>query len=122
MPQQELLLAVIDRIVPADADPGALDLGTDAYVRRRLDAQPALAAEIAAGLGALGDFLALDAAGRDAALRAVESRAWFTALVELVQEGFWADPGNGGNRDALSWRIIGYRHGLPEGPTGPEPR
>ena len=30
-------------------------------------------------------------------------------MVEHVLEGFYADPGNGGNRDAVSWKMIGYR-------------
>ena len=122
MTQDALLAAVIDRVIPADADPGALALGTDAYVRGRLAGEPALSAEIAAGLAALPDFLSLDDGGRDRALMAVETESWFAALAELVHEGFWADPDNGGNRDALSWRIVGYRPGLPEGPTGPDPQ
>ena len=111
---------VIDRIVPADDDPGALDLGTPAYVRARLEADPGLAAIIAEGLAGLpAGFGELTPDQRDALLRGVESRPWFGALVELTGEGFWADPDNGGNRDAGSWTIIGYRHGMPEGPSGP---
>jgi hypothetical protein len=30
---------VIDRIVPRDEDPGALDLGTDRFVRAQLDGE-----------------------------------------------------------------------------------
>jgi Gluconate 2-dehydrogenase subunit 3 len=119
VPDPDLLDAVIDRIIPADDDPGALALGTPAYVRARLAEDPALAREIAAGMSSLTNFAALDPAGRDAALRAVEESDWFRQLVELTAEGFWADPGNGGNRDARSWAMIGYRHGLPEGPSGP---
>jgi choline dehydrogenase-like flavoprotein len=43
-------------------------------------------------------------------------------LVELVAEGVYADPGNGGNPDAASWRMVGYEHRMPEGPTGPAAR
>lgn len=118
MIDRALLDAVVDRIVPADADPGALDLGTDAYVAARVAADPALAELVETGLAALPGFLALDAAGRDAALLRIETQPWFAALVEVTQEGFWADPGNGGNRDARSWDIVGYRHGLPGGPMG----
>jgi hypothetical protein len=39
--------------------------------------------------------------------------------VELAHEGYYADPGNGGNRDAVSWRMIGYD---PRLPTTPKPR
>jgi hypothetical protein len=114
---------VIDRIVPADADPGALDLGTPAYVLARLDADPALAELISDGLATLpAGFGALSPDARDMLLRSIEAQPWFAALVELTGEGFWADPGNGGNRDARSWTIVGYRHGLPEGPSGPPGR
>ena len=107
-----LLDAVIDRIVPADDAPGALALGTPAYVRARLERRPELAAAIAAGLGALPeDFSERPGEARDAALRKVEHEAWFATLVELTQEGFWADPENGGNRDARSWEIIGFSPG-----------
>ena len=37
----------------------------------------------------------------------------FARLVELAHEGFYADPGNGGNRDAVSWRMIGYETHVP---------
>ena len=76
---------------------------------------------VAAGLAGLDGF---PPPMRPAATRAriVEHARWFAALVELTAEGFWADPGNGGNRDARSWDIIGYRHRLPDGPSGPPPR
>lgn len=111
-PAPSLLEAVIDRIIPADDDPGALLLGTPAYVCRRLAERPDLAAAITAGLAALPeDFGERTGEGRDAALRKVEHEAWFAGLVELTQEGFWADPDNGGNRDARSWQIIGFSPG-----------
>jgi gluconate 2-dehydrogenase gamma chain len=28
--------------------------------------------------------------------------------VTLTIEGFYSDPGNGGNRDAVAWRMIGF--------------
>lgn len=116
----ELLTAVIDRIIPRDADPGALELGTDDFVRDRLAEDAGRRAAIEAGLAALpAGFAASEAAARDAALAAVAGEAWFVALSELVAEGFYANPGNGGNRGARSWAMIGYEHGLPEGPDGP---
>ncbi len=125
----DLLRAAIDRIIPADADPGALDLGTQNYVRAQLagDAK-GHAGAIAAGLAELeqaaqsrfgSGFASLAGAERDELLGAVAGTAWFAALAELVAEGFYADPGNGGNRDAASWSMIGYQHRLPEGPNGP---
>ena len=115
------LRAVMDRIVPADHDPGATGFGAEAYVTRMLarDAAPATLL-IRDGLAALGpDFVSLTPAEQDATLRKVTDEAWFVALVRLTSEGVYADPGNGGNKDAASWAMVGYAHGLPEGPNGP---
>ena len=117
--QRTLLRAIINRIVPADGDPGALALEADQYVFSQLEG-PLMAERtvIEAGLARLGaDFIA-----SDDALRAIEREPWFGRLVELVQEGVYADPGNGGNRDAASWEMIGYEPRLPDGPTGPPPQ
>ena len=119
------LRAVIDRIIPADDDPGALELGTDGYVLHRMALEPAFAAAVADGLAILRrlagnePFETLPPDRRDALLLGIETEPWFARLIEVVAEGFWADPDNGGNRDARSWAIIGYLHGLPEGPSGP---
>jgi len=72
---------------------------------------------------ALGkSFDRLAPADRDAALTAweqgkaefsgVPARLFFTALLQIVMEGFFSDPIYGGNRDKASWRMIGYP-GLP---------
>ena len=37
--------------------------------------------------------------------------AWFTQLVAFAMEGFYADPGNGGNKGEISWKMIGYDPG-----------
>jgi len=59
---------------------------------------------------------------RDAALKAMEggkaefadfhAKAFFEALYQSAMEGFFADPIYGGNRDKVSWRMVGYP-GLP---------
>lgn len=118
-----LLKAVVDRIMPADRDGGAIAFGALDYVDRTLATLPKLGAAIAAGLNALpGDFVGLADADKDVALAGLEHAGWFRELCELVAEGVFADPGNGGNPDAASWRMVGYEHGLPEGPTGPAGR
>ncbi len=68
------------------------------------------------------DFDRLDAAGRDAALKAwdggqakfdgLDAKAFFEALYASAMEGFFSDPLHGGNRDKASWKMIGYP-GLP---------
>jgi gluconate 2-dehydrogenase gamma chain len=53
--------------------------------------------DLDAGKAALGDF---------------NGKQFFEALLQLVMEGFFADPIYGGNRDKAGWRMVGYP-GLP---------
>jgi gluconate 2-dehydrogenase gamma chain len=67
-------------------------------------------------------FAALDEAQRQAAFTEIDSGAaqfenfaagaFFEALLQIVMEGFFADPYYGGNRDMAGWKMIGYP-GLP---------
>ena len=110
---------MLDRLIPADDFPGALGAGVDAYVLDLLRGECAAeAAEIHAWLVRLEDetqFTSLGAPEQDSVLAACDARddAVFARLVELAHEGFYADPGNGGNRDAVSWRMIGYETHVP---------
>jgi gluconate 2-dehydrogenase gamma chain len=68
------------------------------------------------------DFDRLAPAERDAALKAMEAgkaefadfnaKQFFEALYQSAMEGFFADPIYGGNRNKVSWRMVGYP-GLP---------
>lgn len=124
-----LLRSVIDRIIPADDWPSASALGVDRYILNQLTSGAVEHAE-AIGLGLKYiDRLAhehfrsslqdLSQDRLDLLLKAEEGKPWFAALVELAAEGFYANPSNGGNREAISWQMIGYEHRLPEGPDGP---
>lgn len=67
-------------------------------------------------------FSALDETERQTAFTEIESgkaafpdfdsREFFDALLQIVMEGFFADPYYGGNRDMAGWKMIGYP-GLP---------
>ena len=48
----------------------------------------------------------LEAGGQD--LGGVPSEVFFAHLWELALEGFFSDPVYGGNRDMVSWRMIGF--------------
>lgn len=111
-----LLRAVLDSIIPPDDDPGATDLGVDDFVVAILARERAVdALAIAAGLAGLGPgFIALDGTGRTARLAQVAAEPWFVLLAELAAEGYYADPGNGGNRGARSWAMVGYEPRLSE--------
>lgn len=119
-----LLDAVLDRIVPEDDGlPGARTADTRAYVAARLGADPASASLVAGGLQSLASttgaaFHDLDPGARDGALAARQQEPWFRILADWAAEGFYADPGNGGNAGAVSWGAIGYEPRLPPA-TGP---
>jgi gluconate 2-dehydrogenase gamma chain len=67
-------------------------------------------------------FDRLAPAQREAALKAMEAgeaafadfnaKSFFEALYQSAMEGFFADPVYGGNRNKVSWRMVGYP-GLP---------
>jgi choline dehydrogenase-like flavoprotein len=117
-----LLEAAVDRIVPADADPGAIAAGTMGFVRKRLEASKPLGDAVRTGLRATDEAtkdrhkIGLPEIGpqeREAVLQARADEPWFGSLAETTAEGFYADPGNGGNRDAVSWKMLGYEPRLP---------
>lgn len=127
--QHATLRALVDRIIPADDFPSGWQAGVGDYLAGQFerDLRPqldryragldALDAEAQANTGAR--FADLNAADQDALLRRVEAgvvttvwpinpAAFFQAAVEHAMEGFYCDPGNGGNRDGVSWRMIGF--------------
>lgn len=128
-PQRATLRALVDRLIPADDFPSGWEAGVGGYLERQfagdlshlLDTYrgglDALDAEARAtdGIG----FDALAPAAQDELLRRVEAgdvaadwsvdpAAFFRAAVEHAAEGYYGDPGNGGNRDEVSWRMIGF--------------
>ena len=68
------------------------------------------------------DFDRLSPTDRDAALKTMDAgkaefaeinaKQFFEMLYQSAMEGFFADPMYGGNRDKVSWRMVGYP-GLP---------
>lgn len=45
---------------------------------------------------------------RNVTLEGVDGKAFFMQMIKDVQEGFFADPIYGGNRDMVGWKMIGY--------------
>jgi len=127
--QLATLQALVDRIIPPDDFPSGWQAGVGDYLagqferdlrpqleryRAGLDALDA-EARAAAGVG----FAELDAAGQDALLSRVEAgqvqadwpidpAGFFYDAIEHAMEGFYSDLGNGGNRDGVAWRMIGF--------------
>jgi len=130
-PQQHRALeSAADRIIPPDETCGAADAGAADFILGLLNAE--LCGERATYINGLDGidregqarhgkpFADLSAPQQDAVLVEIEAdraitawiispRGFFLMLVEHVLEGFYADPGNGGNRDSVSWKMIGYR-------------
>lgn len=124
--------AAIDRIIPADDFPSASEAGVDAFIVAllggdRKDDAPAFGAGLD-GLDAealaLGGKCFADCSStvQDQILKRVEGgsmpTAWpvspvkfFDLLLNLTAEGYFSDPANGGNRDAVSWKMVGYDPG-----------
>ncbi|WP_188194795.1 gluconate 2-dehydrogenase subunit 3 family protein [Nonomuraea sp. SYSU D8015] len=127
--QSATLRAVVDTVVPADDDPGGVEAGVLRYLAGQFRGDLAgLLAYYGAGLDAIdaearevygAGFALLRPGRREALLKAVEAgdthtpwpfdaATFVSTVVGHVMEGFYGDPGNGGNRDAVSWRMIRF--------------
>jgi hypothetical protein len=123
------LRALMNRIIPPDDYPGAWEAGVGDYLMRQFERDlkdyvdiyrrglEALDAEAQARAGM--DFATLDPEAQDELLRHIEKgevkTPWptppvpfFKTAVEHVIEGYYSDPGNGGNRDGIAWKMIGF--------------
>ena len=126
------LRALVDRIVPADDYPGALEAGVLEYIVHQLSgAWQAHAQAYRIGLRALNAesialagcrFEALSPVAQDALLRDIErnrvvtnwpidAAAFFAAACAHTAAGFYGDPAEGGNLGAVSWRMVGFPGG-----------
>lgn len=123
--QTATLRAAIDRIIPPDDFPGGWDAGVGDYLDRQFarDLAP-LVATYQQGLDRLdivarerngAAFAALAPGAQDALLAAIEAGGhgddladFFALLIAHTMEGYYGDPGNGGNREGVSWRMIGF--------------
>ena len=116
----ETLRAVVDCLIPGDDFPGAYDAGVCDYVERLLQTDLADEADFfRAGLDAIEaeafarfdkPFAKLNATEQTATLTAIESRAprFFEMLVNTTAEGYYSEPAQGGNRNAISWTMTGF--------------
>ncbi|HMP40457.1 MAG TPA: gluconate 2-dehydrogenase subunit 3 family protein [Roseiflexaceae bacterium] len=128
--RQVLILRVLfDTLIPPDDYAGAWEAGSGNYLARQL--QGDLADQLGLyrrGLDALDAeaqfrhgmaFAALDEVARNGLLAQIEqghtaidwpidAAAFFGAACQHAAEGYYSDPGNGGNRDQVAWRMIGF--------------
>ena len=113
------LEAICEQIVPTDQTPGAAWAGVVNFIdrqlmgpyRRQRDAYRTGLMEIdRASAGKFGkDFASLDAPQQTALLESLKGGAqrFFSTVIAHTMQGYYGDPRHGGNRDAVSWRMLG---------------
>ncbi|MDE3149629.1 MAG: gluconate 2-dehydrogenase subunit 3 family protein [Acidobacteriota bacterium] len=117
--QARALAAICDRIIPADDFPSASQAGVITFIDRQLsrglrrfrDAyRDGLERAAAMSMKRFGREVAvLTAQQQDDLVRAIEQqdRAFFTLVRGHTLDGYYGSPRHGGNRDAVSWRMLG---------------
>ena len=109
------LRAAIDRIVPADEWPSASQAGVLEFLVR-LVATEGFEEFYASGLEDLNSLcmarcgVPFTAAGdreQDGLLRSADA-LFIESLATQTIEGYYANPENGGNREGIAWKMIGY--------------
>ena len=118
----ETLRAVVDCLIPPDDFPGAYDAGVCDYLERLLQTDLADQAELfRAGIDAIDaealarfaqPFAELSQSEQTETLVAIESAAprFFEMLVNTTAEGYYSEPQQGGNRNAISWAMTGFEN------------
>lgn len=111
--------AICGQIIPADRDPGATEAGAVHYIDLQLtrhfkSSQGAYRQGIASvdtiSRSSFGRrFVELSFAEQTEVLAAVEknARPFFDLVLAHTMQGFYGDPRHGGNRNEVSWKMIG---------------
>lgn len=123
--QARTLAAICDQIVPADDFPSASQAGVVSYIDRQLmrayrrhrhayrhgldDAEMASRKRFGKELKNLTPQQQLDLVSEIEK----QNRSFFELVRNHTMEGYYGSPRHGGNRDAVSWRMLG----LPEPPV-----
>ena len=113
------LAALCDQIIPGDEFPSASQAGAVNYIDRQLarhyaryqktyreglDAADAMSRK---RFGAVFAEASADQQRQIAVSLEKESRTFFELVREHTMEGYYGSPRHGGNRDAVSWRMLG---------------
>ncbi|MEK7408469.1 MAG: gluconate 2-dehydrogenase subunit 3 family protein [Acidobacteriota bacterium] len=117
--EAETVSAFCEQIIPADQDPGATQAGVIHYIDRHLMGhfrryqeayRKGVAAIEQASAARHGKRFAQLAAGQQTELLnglTGEAQQFFSLVVAHAMQGFYGDPRHGGNRDAVSWKMLG---------------
>jgi gluconate 2-dehydrogenase gamma chain len=120
--EARILAAMCDHIIPDDdRDPGAAWAGVPVYIDRQLTRfhkphqqayREGLQAVDSRSRGSFGHpFIELEREQQFTVLQEIEkdqaSRPFFDLVVLHTMQGFYGPPRHGGNREAVSWRMLG---------------
>ena len=127
--QEKILEALVNCVIPPDEDPGGWDAGVGDYLYRQFEhdlkdavvlyQQGLLALDSEAKAIYQKPFTAISADEQEQFLQQVEQgqvqttwpidpAAFFQMVIHHCAEGFYSDPGNGGNRDYVAWKMMGF--------------
>ena len=113
------LAALCDQIIPADDFPGASQAGVVTYIDRQLARhhrrhqnayREGLAQVDGMSRNRLGVALADAPPAQQLQITVAlekENRTFFELVRQHTMEGYYGSPRHGGNRDAVSWRMLG---------------
>ena len=113
--------AVCAQIIPEDQDGGAITAGVVHFLDKQLSGfYKPLQKTYRSGLAEIDrksvdfagkKFVDLPASSQIAVLQRIEKdpelKPFFNLLVEHSMQGFYGDPRHGGNRDRVSWKMLG---------------
>lgn len=123
------LQALVDTLIPPDDYPGGWEAGVDGYLARGFGGHLAAFVETyreclaaldgEAAIRHRRSFAQLPPGERTVLLEALDRGEAFTQwlipparfiliAMQHASEGFYADPANGGNQDAVSWKMVGF--------------
>jgi len=131
--QVETLGAIADQIIPPDQDLGARDAGAVRYIDGVLAGdQKGKRPLYAAGIAGIDEssrkmfgkeFIKLEFDAQTQVLKAIEQgnaqgdtwkkqsrQQFFFTVWQHVLEGFYGPPEHGGNKDYVSWKMVGFPH------------
>jgi gluconate 2-dehydrogenase gamma chain len=126
----QTMAAICERIIPADQDPGATEAGVvnfidlqlmGPYKRHRASYRQGIRGVEQASLEMFGHrFTELSPERQDDVLKELErggavgeawkdlsSKDFFSLILSHTMQGFYGDPRHGGNRERVSWKMLG---------------
>lgn len=116
--ERQTLVALLDAIIPADDYPSASEAGGERFLEGVLAREksawgPRVLAAVAtveqAAVTTYGcGFADLAPEQQQQVLDHLSDDPEVTWFEDLVNHGYYADPANGGNEDATSWRMLGW--------------